>query len=78
MRILELAAEAAEVASALAADGKPALRGDALTAVLLAGAAARSAAILVRIDLAGAPGDPRLDRAERLLSLTAHSADGVG
>jgi formiminotetrahydrofolate cyclodeaminase len=78
MRILELAAAVAEMASALAADGKPALRGDALTAVLLAHAAARSAAILMRIDLAGAPGDPRLDRAERLLARIAQSADRIG
>ena len=78
MRIIELASSAAEVASALAAEGKLALRGDALTALLLAQAAARSAAILVRIDLAGAPADPRLDRAERLLALIAQSADGVG
>jgi formiminotetrahydrofolate cyclodeaminase len=74
MRIVELAAAAAELAAGLAAEGNPALRGDALTAVLLAQAAARSAAILVRIDLAGAESDARLNQAEQLLSLIAQSA----
>jgi formiminotetrahydrofolate cyclodeaminase len=78
MRIVELAAEAAELAAVLATEGNSALRGDALTALLLAQAAAGSAAILVRIDLAGMAGDARLDQAERLLGLIAQSAEGVG
>jgi formiminotetrahydrofolate cyclodeaminase len=77
MRIVELAAGATELAAVLAADGNPALRGDALTALLLAQAAARSAAILVRIDLAAMAGDARLDRAEELLGLIAQSAERV-
>jgi methenyltetrahydrofolate cyclohydrolase len=68
MRIVELAASVARLGSALAAGGNPALRGDALTAGYLAQAAARSAAALVRINLADAPGDPRPARADNLLS----------
>jgi methenyltetrahydrofolate cyclohydrolase len=78
MRIVELAAGATELAAVLAADGNPALRGDALTALLLAQAAARSSAILVRIDLAGMAGDARLNRVEELLGLIAQSAERVG
>jgi formiminotetrahydrofolate cyclodeaminase len=78
MRIVELAAATTDLAAVLTADGNPALRGDALTALLLAQAAARSGAILVRIDLAGMAGDARLARAERLLRLIAQSAEGVG
>ncbi len=68
MRIVELAASVARLGSALAADGNPALRGDALAAGYLAQAAARSAAVLVRINLADAPGDPRPARTDDLLS----------
>ncbi len=73
MRLVELAAPIAELAAALAAGGNPALRGDALTAGALAQAAARAAAALVRINLAGAAGDPRPARAEALLA----SIDGL-
>ena len=68
MRIAELAVAVAGLGAALAADGNPALRGDALTAGYLAQAAARSAAALVRINLSVAPGDPRPARAQGLLT----------
>ena len=68
MRLVELAVPVAGLAAALAADGNPALRGDAITAALLAHAAARSAAALVSINLADAPGDPRPARAADLLA----------
>jgi len=56
------------IAATLAADGNQALQGDALAAGLLAQAAARAAACLVRINLAAAPGDPRHARADALLA----------
>ncbi len=68
MRVVELAVPVAGLAAALTADGNPALRGDTITAALLAHAAARSAAALVSINLADAPGDPRLARATALLA----------
>jgi len=56
------------IAAMLAAEGHPGLRGDALAAGLLARAAAEAAAGLVRINLAGAPGDARHARADQLLA----------
>ena len=71
MRLIELAIQAAELATALAAEGNPALRGDAITAGLLAQAGARAAAKLVRINLSAVPGDARLARVDELLARIA-------
>ncbi|HEX9518113.1 MAG TPA: cyclodeaminase/cyclohydrolase family protein [Streptosporangiaceae bacterium] len=68
MRIVELATSVAALAAVLARDGKPALRGDAIAAGLLARAAARAAAALVSINLADRPADPRHSRADSLLA----------
>jgi methenyltetrahydrofolate cyclohydrolase len=58
LQICELAGQTATLAARLATDGNPTLRGDAITAALLAEAAGRSAASLVRINVAaGAPDD---------------------
>ena len=75
MRLVELAVPVAGLAATLAADGNPALRGDALTAALLAQAAARAAAALVGINLADTSGDPRHARADALLARIARSVD---
>jgi hypothetical protein len=56
----------AAVAAAIAAGGNPNVRGDAVTAALLAAAGSRAAAALVRINLADADADDRPARAERL------------
>lgn len=66
LAIAECAAEAAELAAALAHGGNPNLRGDALTGALLAEAAALGAARLVEINLASAPGDARVQRGRDL------------
>jgi len=66
------------VAAAIAAGGNPNVRGDAVTAALLAAAGSRAAAALVRINLAGAEDDDRPARAERLAAgaaLLAASAE---
>jgi formiminotetrahydrofolate cyclodeaminase len=68
LRIIELSVPAAALAAVLAAECKPALRGDAITAGELAGAAARAAAALVAINLASAPGDPRHSRARNMVA----------
>jgi methenyltetrahydrofolate cyclohydrolase len=77
MEIIALGAEVTRLAARLAADGNPALRGDASTAALLAEAGARSAAVLVRINLAGLPDDERHRRAESLLGEAARSASAA-
>jgi formiminotetrahydrofolate cyclodeaminase len=66
MEVAEIGAELAAVAAAIAAGGNPNVRGDAITAALLAAAGSRSAAALVRINLAGAEDDDRPARAEHL------------
>ena len=58
-QICELAGQTATLAARLATDGDPNLRGDAITAALLAEAAARSAASLVRINIAADVADAR-------------------
>ncbi len=67
MQIVELAVPVAQIAARLAADGNPNLRGDAITGAVLAEAGARAAAVLVGINLAGAPEDDRPGRAARLV-----------
>ena len=68
LQIVELAVPVSAIAATLAADGNQAVQGDALAAGLLAQAAARAAACLVRINLAAAPGDPRHARTDALLA----------
>lgn len=61
--LAESAVEVTELANRLAAGGNPSLRGDAMTAALLAAAAAKAAANLVEINLADRPEDERVARA---------------
>lgn len=60
LALVECARDVGTLGVAVAAGGNPNLRGDAITAVLLADAAGRSAAHLVRcnVDLGQLPGDP--------------------
>jgi formiminotetrahydrofolate cyclodeaminase len=74
-RIIELAADVAQIAVTLSAFGNKALRGDAVAAALLAQAAARSAALMVSINLTDFPDDPRPARASDLLAMIAQSVD---
>ncbi|HSR86432.1 MAG TPA: cyclodeaminase/cyclohydrolase family protein [Streptosporangiaceae bacterium] len=74
LQVLGFAAQVACLADRLAADGNPNLRGDALTGLFLAEAGARAAAMLVDINLAGAPDDDRHATARRLLHDVASSA----
>jgi formiminotetrahydrofolate cyclodeaminase len=78
MEVAEIGAELAAVAAAIAAGGNPNVRGDAVTAALLAAAGSRAAAALVRINLASAEDDDRPARTERLAAgaaLLAASAE---
>jgi methenyltetrahydrofolate cyclohydrolase len=69
MDVAEIGAEVAALAATIAAGGNPNVRGDAIAAAVLAAAGARTAAALVRINLAGPDGpdgDGRVARADRL------------
>lgn len=59
LQIAAAAADVSELGSLAAANGSPALRPDAVTATVLAEAAARAAAQLVATNLASLPGDTR-------------------
>jgi methenyltetrahydrofolate cyclohydrolase len=66
LAVAETAAELAGLAADLAGTGRDSVRGDAVAGALLAEAAAAAAARLVEINLAGAPADPRRERAREL------------
>jgi formiminotetrahydrofolate cyclodeaminase len=74
MEVAEIGAEVATVAATIAGGGNPNVRGDAVTAALLAAAGSRAAAALVRINLAGAEDDDRPARAEQLAAGAARLA----
>jgi methenyltetrahydrofolate cyclohydrolase len=65
MEVAEIGADVARIADTVATGGNPNVRGDAITAALLAAAGSRAAAALVRINLATAPGDARPARADQ-------------
>lgn len=80
VQMAEVAAEVAGHASRLAREGNPRLRGDAVTAALLAAAAARSAAVLVALNLDRVEAfrdDPRPGRTLRLAEEARSAADAV-
>lgn len=79
LRIAEISAQVATEAAELAERGNPNLRGDALAAVFLADAAARSAAGLVRInaELGGLESD-LVERAARAVHATGDAARSAG
>ena len=71
LAIAEAAAEVAELGRTVAAEGRPALRGDALAGADLAAGAARAAARLVEINV---PGDPRVERARAAVARATSAA----
>ena len=72
LAVAEAGSEVAAIASRLAEEGNPNLKGDAMAAVLLASAGVRAAAKLVQINLSSANvGDDRLNRANSLVDMTA-------
>jgi formiminotetrahydrofolate cyclodeaminase len=87
MEVAGIGAEVAALAAAIAAGGNPNVRGDAIAAALLAAAGARTAATLVRINLAGpdgrggpggTDGDGRVARADRLAAEAERFSDEAG
>ncbi len=78
LSIAEIGAEVAGISARLAEEGNPNLRGDAVTAVALAGAGVRAAATLVEINVsAGGADDGRLSRAGELLATAAAAQEAV-
>ena len=72
LAVAEAGSEVASIASRLAEEGNTNLRGDALTAILLADAGVRAASALVGINLSSANvDDDRLRRADSLVDATA-------
>jgi methenyltetrahydrofolate cyclohydrolase len=67
LAIAEAALDVATLAAELAERGNPNLRGDAVTAALLAEAAVRASANLVEINLGTREGDERIERARELV-----------
>jgi len=66
LELAECAVEVTQLANRLAEEGNPTLRGDAMTAALLATAATKAAANLVEINLEARPEDERIARARTL------------
>jgi len=78
LAVAEVGAAVAEVATRLAKEGNPNLRGDAVTAALLAEAGVRAAAVLVEINAAaGGIAGERPARAGELAARAAGSARGA-
>jgi methenyltetrahydrofolate cyclohydrolase len=71
--IVRVSSELAELGARVVNESKPALKGDAVAGVLLAEAAARAAARLVEINLAGEPEDRRLAEVARLSERAARA-----
>jgi formiminotetrahydrofolate cyclodeaminase len=73
--IAETASDVAELASEIAVQGNPNLRGDAAAASLLAASAVRVAANLVEINLSTMEGEDRVERARTLVADTEKAAE---
>ena len=81
LSVAGIGAEVAGIAARLVEEGNPNLRGDAITAVALAGAGVRAAATLVEINVsAGGADDGRLTRAAEFRATAAaqEAAEGAG
>jgi methenyltetrahydrofolate cyclohydrolase len=78
LSIAEVGVEVAGNAARLVEEGNPNLRGDAVTATVLAGAGVRAAATLVEINVsAGGADDDRLSRVDQLLATMAAAQEVV-
>jgi methenyltetrahydrofolate cyclohydrolase len=75
LQIARAAADVAELAVVVARNGDPAFHADAVTAALLAAAAASSAAELVGVNLTASAGDERVREAGRLAESAARAAE---
>jgi formiminotetrahydrofolate cyclodeaminase len=77
LAIARLAAESVDLAGALAANGNPNLRADAMVAATLGAAAATAAARLIAVNVSGAR-DPRSTEADRIARAATDKAAALG
>ena len=77
LAIAEAAAELTALAAEAYADARGAVRGEALTASVLAEAVVRACAEIVALNLGGAPADPRRARAAALVSAAAAARERI-
>lgn len=77
LQIVRAACDVVQLAAAVAEDGNPALRADAVTAALLAAAAAKAGAELVAVNLTASTGDPRVVEASKLAEEAARTAEAA-
>jgi methenyltetrahydrofolate cyclohydrolase len=77
LSIAEVGAEVAGNAAQLVEEGNPNLRGDAVTATVLAVAGVRAAATLVEINVSAGGADDRLSRLDQLLAATAAAQEDI-
>lgn len=75
LQIVRVASDVVQLAIAVAENGNPALLADAVTAALLAAAAAKAAAELVAVNLTASASDPRVLEAARLAEEAARAAE---
>jgi len=75
LAIMEIAAELSSLAADAASAARGAVRGEAVTAAVLAEAVVRAAAPLVELDLAGARDDPRRARVSELAPVARAGLD---
>lgn len=75
VRIVETAHEVSDLATAAIADARGGVRGEALTALVLATSVARGGVPLVELNLAGDPQDPRRARVRDLAKSAASALD---
>ncbi len=73
--IVELAAEVTRLAADAGAAARGGVRGEAVTAAVLAESAVRAARHIVEFNLAGARADPRLDRVRTLAGAAAEDLE---
>jgi formiminotetrahydrofolate cyclodeaminase len=75
--IVELAAEVTRLAAEAAAEARGGVRGEAITAAVLAEAVACAGAAIVELNLAGVPGDSRLTHVRELARAARADRDRV-
>jgi formiminotetrahydrofolate cyclodeaminase len=77
LQIVRAASDVVQLAIAVAENGNPALRADAVAAALLAAAAAKAGAELVAVNLTASTGDPRVLESAKLAEEAARAAEAA-